>query len=163
MWERTFVAGVIALLALVALTGTARAELVTKADPEGVAEVPNVRRITLDNRQKTAVVRMRYEDLSQMDDETFFIDWGSETYYQVYLTEGAYGDYYSLYLYKDGGSTKKSCYIKFSGDVDEESSGVRVPRSCLKKASDKIRARGIAYADGGTQDETPFTPYAKRG
>ena len=159
--------GLILVLGLLGGAGSAHAELVTQADADG--DTPDVKRVTLDNRQHKVVVRMRHADLSDVRAEAFFVDWEGATHYRVYsgYTSDGYGGkylYFRLYVYKDGEATRKACGdMRGFHDNESEISGVRVPRSCIKKAPDEVRTRGVAWDYDSGEDETIYSDYAKRG
>ena len=70
-----------AALALGLLVSPASAELDTVGDPAG--DIPDILRFTIDNRENAVVTRMKYADIEKVEFESFYIKWGSRTYYRV--------------------------------------------------------------------------------
>jgi hypothetical protein len=149
-------------LALGLLVCPAFAELDTVGDPEG--DIPDILRFTIDNRENAVVTRMKYADIEKVEFESFYIKWGSRTYYRVRYFEG--DSSHRLFLYQGDESTKIACSDMVSSrDADSGISNVRVPRKCLKKAPDRVRARGVATKTNAywvKSDGTAFTEYVAR-
>jgi hypothetical protein len=153
----TLAAGVIASPALAATTSV--------TDPAGDSD-PDILKLTLANRQAKVVLKQKYADIDLVQAESLFIKWGKATHYRVNI-----GNYDSdpalekrLWLVTSAGDTRKKCGdLTFSQSADTDLTIVRVPRSCLSKAPDKIRAKGVASMGQYNSDATKLTPYAARG
>jgi hypothetical protein len=170
--RRAMTTVVISVFIVLGLLSPASADVVSKADPTG--DVPDITRLTLDNRQKVMVGRVRYADVAQVVQENYRIDWDSSVHYKVFVkdydSESA-GFEFRLYRWvpEDGyGYGEYYARVKCKGvtgsrDFEEDILSLRVPRKCIPSAPNKIRAQAVAYAAGDLQDDTELTPYAKRG
>ena len=160
------------LTTMLGLASPASADLVSKADPEG--DIPDITRLTLDNRQKVMVGRVRHADVAEVVRETYRIDWDSSVHYMIsvkdYDSDSA-GFEFRLFRWvpEDGyGYGEYYTWIKCKGvtgsrDFAEDILSVRVPRKCISSAPNKIRAQASAFATGNLRDDTELTPYAARG
>ena len=156
-------AALVVALALGLLVSPASAELDTVGDPAG--DIPDILRFTIDNRENAVVTRMKYADIEKVELESFYIKWGSSTYYRVRLRLHSPG--HRLYLYQGDDSKKIACAEMVSSrDAESDIANVRIPRKCLKEAPDRVRARGTATktnAYGNKTDGTAFTKVVDRG
>jgi hypothetical protein len=159
----TALASTVALFVVV-LASSALAATTTVTDPSG--DTPDIRRLTLDNRQWKVVMKQKYEDIALVQVESLYIRWGKATHYRVNI-----GNYDSddalerrLWLVTTDGETRKACGdMTFSRAADTDLTTVRVPRACIPRANDSIRAKGIASMGLYDHDATSLTPYAARG
>ena len=155
---------VVAALAVLATAAPAFAETVYVTDAAG--DTPDIRRLTLDNRQSTVVLKQKYADLDFVQVESLYIKWGDATHYRVNIGNYDADDALEkrLWLVTADGEDRKACGdLMFEHDADEDRTTVRVPRSCIPRAPNRIRAKGVASMGLYENDQTSLTPYASRG
>ena len=144
-----------ALLALLSCTATAYAASGSINDPKG--DLPDIVKLAYNNGNTKVAMTMTYATFHPQN-ESFYMRWGTGTkrYYQVFLGGG-------FNQLRDQHGTMVVCKgltVKYPTKL---STKVIVPRSCVKKAPDKLRFQGIATEGLNNRDETKISKAVARG
>lgn len=144
------------LAVLIAATGTAYAASGSLSDPKG--DFPDIVKLAFTNGDRSVVMTMTYSGM-RAQNESFYMRWGSNASksYQVFISPSAGKKELRL------NSKKVSCGKLVVKQPTKLSTKVKVPRSCLKKAPDKLRFQGIATEGLYSKDETKISKAIARG
>jgi hypothetical protein len=130
------------------------------ADPAG--DFPDIRRLSYTNANARVVMTMRYTRLAAVQNQSFYIHWGtSPAYYQVFVTRSATGVKKQLRFKAADTVACKGLRVRTLRAI--QGTRVVVPRSCLRRAPDRLRFRGIATRGVSAHDETVRSPSVRRG
>lgn len=156
---RTPLRRLIACLALVLVlpTPTALADSGSLADPSG--DFPDIVKLAFNNRQGSVVMAMTYAG-SRPQNESFYLRWGrnASKSYQVFVSSTA-----GLEVLRLNGEPVSCGRLDVTHDGDTLVSRVTVPRSCLPRAPDRLRFRGIATEGLFGSDQTRLSAAIGRG
>jgi len=130
----------------------AHAESGSIDDPEG--DLPDIVKLAYNNADRKVVMTLTYSGF-RAQNESFYMRWGDGKYYQVFRGPG-------LTQLRLNGNTK-NCEDLRIREPSSVSTKVIVPRSCLKKAPNKLRFQGIATEGLANSDETSVTKLIARG
>ncbi|MCA1713482.1 MAG: hypothetical protein LC789_18330 [Actinobacteria bacterium] len=146
------------LLVLVLATGlasAAAADTGSLTDPAG--DYPDIRRLSYNNAETRVVIAMKYAELDDVQNHSFYMKW-ADGYYQVFYSPGIE----MTELRKNG--VKKPCAgLTVTEYPDTERARAVVPRTCLPAAPNRLRFRGIATAGMYSSDQTAWSPLIARG
>jgi hypothetical protein len=145
---------VFALTLLVAPSANAASG--TISDPAG--DLPDIRRLSYTNGADKVVMTMRYASLAGAQNQSFYIRWGTAANYQVFVSPSA-----DLEELRFNGTRKSCAGLKVTALPASESTKVVVPRSCIPKATKRLKFKGIATAGLSLVDETKLSPWVARG
>ena len=157
---------VVAVFSMVLAATPAFADTTSVTDANDEID-PDIRKLTLANRESAVVLTQKYEELDFVQVATYYIKWGEPQHY--FVNQGNYDEDNAwetrlTFVKADGTQVTKTC-----GDMtgrrisDTESTKVRVPRSCLSKAPNRILAKGVATMGMFNSDETRNTAKVARG
>jgi hypothetical protein len=143
-----------ALITLLTGGATALADKGKISDPKG--DLPDIIQLAYNNGDSKVKMKMTYKDF-RAQNESFYMRWGTDDdNYQVFIGAGV-GEELRL-----NGKSVKCDELRVS-TPDDVTTKVVVPRTCLKKAPDKLRFQGIATEGLSNFDETKTTKAIKRG
>lgn len=145
----------IALVSLLVGAASAHAASGSLNDPRG--DYPDIVKLAYNNAQSKVVMTMTYAG-GHAQNESFYMRWGKRgKHYQVFASPSA-----GLEELRFSGETVacKKLSVKRPSAVKTK---VVVPRSCLKKAPDKLRFQGIATEGLFSADETKVSKKIARG
>ena len=125
------------------------------SDPSG--DLPDIVELAYNNADRKVVMTMTYSGF-RAQNESFYMRWGDGKYYQVFR---AFGQDPLLRL-NDPGNVKNCDGLKVR-EPSELKTEVTIPRSCLKKAPDKLKFQGIATEGVSNSDQTRVTKAIARG
>jgi hypothetical protein len=151
-------------LAVAVSTGPSFAATTSVTDPSG--DYPDIRKLTLENKQTKVVLTQKYTDIELVQVETLYIKWQGTTYYRI--NRGNYDDdpqaEVRFILVTEDGDKEKSCPdLNVSRSNSTDTAIYRVPRSCIPKAADRVKAQGVASAGVSSSDQTKVTDRIARG
>lgn len=139
-------------------TGTANAASGSISDPKG--DYPDIVGFAYDNAESRVVMTATYAGggfNGRAQNESLYMRWGSGKYYQVFLSTGMKELRYS-------GATKPvACKGLTVKHPTSRRTKVSVPRSCLRKAPDKLRFQAIATEGLSSADQTKVSKLIARG
>ena len=147
-------AGAAALVAVLALSSPALADSGSVTDAKG--DYPDIVKLSYDNAKSKVTMTMKYAG-SAAQNESFYMRWGSGKHYQVFLSPAA--DLKELRY----ASKKVACAKLVVTRPSSTTTKVVIPRTCLKKAPDKLRFQGIATEGLHSVDETKVSKAVARG
>ncbi len=130
-------------------------------DPSG--DVPDITRLNYDNAQRKVVMTLKFADVALAQNRSFYIQWGKPQKYQVFDSPSA-AISELRFVRADGTFAKVACDgLKVTEDAGTNTVKAVVPRSCLPKAPNQVRFKGIATMGLTDKDETKVSPLMKRG
>jgi hypothetical protein len=133
----------------------------TITDPRGDGD-PDIVKVTYSNAKSQIKMSMTYADISLAQNESFYLRWGAGKSYQVFNSNGLRELRY--YASKNAASKRVACAgLKVARQTAKDTTAVTIPRSCLKKAPDKVRFQGIATMGLSLKDETKTSKLIARG
>jgi hypothetical protein len=130
-------------------------------DPHG--DFPDIWRLDYSNAQHKVVMTMKFASLADAQNESFYIQWGTAKKYQVFYSPSA--DITELRFFRDADTFRSvACGgLQVTDNADANTTKAVVPRSCLSKAPDRLRFKGIATQGSTLSDETRVSPFTARG
>lgn len=151
---RSFIAAVTLVLAA---APTAYADSGSLTDPSG--DYPDILKLTYNNKSDRVIMTMKYADFRPQN-ESFYMRWGKDAakYYQVFVSSSA-----GMKELRLNGTKVKCGTLAVSHDATKVVTRVVVRRSCLDKAPDKLRFKGIATEGTMSVDETKLSAAIARG
>ena len=149
--------GIAAVAMATALIGSAQAQANSGSISDPSGDLPDIVKLAYNNADRKVVMTMTYSGF-RAQNESFYMRWGDGKYYQVFR---AFGQDAQLRLNKPTGV--KACDGLRVREPSELSTKVTVPRSCLKKAPDKLKFQGIATEGVSNSDQTRITKAIARG
>lgn len=152
------VAGLALVSLLTAGSAVAHAASGSLTDPKG--DHPDIVKLAYVNAQSKVVMTMTYA-AGHAQNESFYMRWGSrmQHHYQVFLSPTAG----MKELRFSGSEQDVSCKGMVVKRPTARSTKVVIPRSCLKKAPNKLRFQGLATAGLFSSDETKLSKAIARG
>ncbi|MDQ1618550.1 MAG: hypothetical protein QOE19_1119 [Actinomycetota bacterium] len=133
----------------------------TITDPRGDGD-PDIVKVTYSNARSQIKMSMTYADISLAQNESFYLRWGTGKSYQVFNSNGLRELRY--YSSKNAATKRVACAgLKVARQTAKDTTAVTIPRSCLKKAPDKVRFQGIATMGLSSKDETKTSKLIARG
>jgi hypothetical protein len=158
MFRKT--AGIVVAV-LLAGAGVAHAAGGSLTDPKG--DFPDIVKLTYDNGRSKVTMTMTYAG-DRPQNESFYISWDkSGKRYQVFNSPSANIRELRYYATKNAAAKKTRCSGLRVTQPSATSTKVVVPRSCLKKAADKLRFQGVATEGLSSSDETKVSKAVARG
>ena len=154
MRGRHWIAALAAATALIG-AGGAQADSGSVDDPSG--DLPDIVKLAYNNADSKVVMTMTYNGF-RAQNESFYMRWGDGKYYQVFRPAGG-----GAQLRLNDPSSVKDCDGLKVREPSELSTKVIAPRSCLKKAPDRLKFQGIATEGLSNSDETEITKAIARG
>jgi hypothetical protein len=145
-----------ALALLIAGSATAYAASGSLSDPKG--DFPDIVKLAYNNGDGKVVMTMTYSG-SRAQNESFYMRWGSSASKNYQVFRSSLGGSSELRL----NDKKVSCGKLSVKQPTKLSTKVTVPRSCLKKAPDKLRFQGVATEGLHSSDETKISKAIARG
>ena len=151
----------IAVAVLLAGGGVANAATGSLTDPKG--DFPDIVKLSYSNGSSKVKMTMTYAD-ARPQNESFYLTWGTAgKRYQVFISPSAG----ISQLRYHGGTNTPFKAVACSGlsvtQPSATSTKAVIPRSCLKKAADKLRFQGIATEGIASSDETKLSKAVARG
>jgi hypothetical protein len=126
------------------------------SDPAG--DFPDIRKLSYNNATGKVVMTMRYASLDDAQNQSFYIRWGTSANYQVFVSPSAGLEELRF------NSKKRACSgLQVTALPDTQSTRVVVPRSCIPRAPNKLKFKGIATQGLSLVDETALSPWVGRG
>jgi len=126
------------------------------SDPD--TGLPDIRRLSYDNATGKVVMTMKYANLDDAQAQSFYISWGTKAKYQVFVSPSAGKEELRF------NGTRTACGgLQVAALPAKESTRVVVPRSCIPKAANKLKFKGIATQGNFGKDETALSPWVARG
>jgi hypothetical protein len=125
-------------------------------DPAG--DFPDIRRLSYSNATSQVVMTMRYASLADVQNESFYIRWGTSASYQVFNSPSA-----GLRELRFNGTRVRCADLRVTRLPDIQSTRVVVPRRCLPQAPKRLKFQGIATQGMQSVDETVVSPWVARG
>jgi hypothetical protein len=148
--------GVAAVAVAAALIGGAQAQADSGSISDPSGDLPDIIKLAYNNADNKVVMTMTYSEF-RAQNESFYMRWGDDKYYQVFRSFG------QEQLRLNDSSNVKNCDGLKAREPSDVSTKVIVPRSCLKKAPDKLKFQGIATEGLANSDETKITKAIARG
>ena len=145
-----------ALVSLLAVSATAYADKGSLSDPKG--DFPDIVKLNYNNADSKVVMKLTYDGQTAQN-ESFYMRWGQDEAYQVFVSPSAGIE--ELRYYGKGKAVK--CDGLKIRRPDKNVTKAVVPRDCLNKAPDKLRFQGIATEGLQSADETKISKAIKRG
>jgi hypothetical protein len=124
------------------------------SDPTG--DFPDIVRLGWNNADTQVVMTMTYAEF-RAQNESFYMRFG-EDYYQVFVSSGA-----GLQTLRFNGNTRACDGLRVRHAAAAVRTKVVVPRSCLRRAPDRLRFQGIATEGLSSSDETRLSARVARG
>ena len=148
-----------ALLLLSAPQAVAASGQIT--DPGG--DLPDITRLNYSNAQGKVVMTLKFASVADAQNRSFYIQWGQPQKYQVFDSPSAAIS--ELRFHRANGTFAKVACAGLQVTEDAGTNTVRavVPRSCLPKAPDRVRFKGIATQGLSLSDQTKVSPLVNRG
>jgi len=130
-------------------------------DPSG--ELPDILRLNYSNAQGKVVMTLKFASVEDAQNRGFWIQWGEPQKYQVFDSPSAAIS--ELRFHRANGTFAKVACTGLNVTEDATTNTVKavVPRSCLPKAPNQVRFKGIATMGLTEKDETKVSPLMKRG
>jgi hypothetical protein len=130
-------------------------------DPAG--DLPDIRRLSYDNAQRKVEMTLKFGSVAEAQNRSFYIQWGKPKKYQVFDSPSA--GITQLRFFTDADSFRSvSCDgLRVVENTDANTVRAVVPRTCIAKAPDRLRFKGIATMGLSLSDQTSVSPWAKRG
>jgi hypothetical protein len=130
-------------------------------DPSG--DFPDITRLNYSNAQGKVVMTLKFASVADAQNRSFWIQWGQPQKYQVFDSPSAAIS--ELRFHRANGTfAKVACQgLKVPEDLATNTVKAVVPRSCLPKAPDRLRFKGIATQGISLSDETKLSPLVNRG
>lgn len=127
------------------------------SDPRG--DFPDVLKLAYVNGDAAVKMTMTYAEVTDVQNESFYLRWGTNgNNYQVFESRGI-GLRELRY-----NSRKVACAgLKVIHRDAFDKTKVVIPRSCIKKAPNALRFKGIATAGTSLLDQTKKSPRTARG
>lgn len=149
--------GVAAIAVAASLVGGAQAHADSGSvnDPSG--DFPDIIKLAYNNDDSRVVMTMTYSGF-RAQNESFYMRWGDGKYYQVFRPIGQ-----DPQLRLNDPSSVKNCDGLKAREPSDVTTKVIIPRSCLKRAPDKLKFQGIATEGLANADETETTKAIARG
>jgi len=146
------------------LAAPAFANVTSVSDPEG--DVPDIVRLSVNNKQAAVVLTQTYVDIELVQVESLYIMWGGAKHYRI--NRGNYDEDPALetrfILVTPNGEREKQCAdLRVRRSVDLDRTKVIVPRSCLGQAPNRIQGKGVASMGLSLSDQTRLTKLVARG
>ena len=145
---------VLALSSLFAAPAAAAGGYIT--DPAG--DYPDIRRLSYTNAATKVVMVMRYTNVQDAIAESFYIRWGTTSYYQVFRN-----DYNGAYELRYNGNRVACGSLTVTRLPVKESTRAVIPRICLSHAPNRLKFKGISTAGNYFIDKTALSPWVSRG
>ncbi len=151
----------IAVAVLLTGGGVASADTGSLTDAKG--DFPDIVKLSYNNGASKVKMTMTYAG-ARAQNESFYLKWGKAgKRYQVFISPSAGISELRYY----GGTNAPVKTIDCSGlrvtQPSATSTKTVIPRSCLKKAADKLRFQGIATEGLTSADETKTSKAVARG
>jgi len=151
----------IAVAALFAGGGAANAATGSLTDPEG--DFPDIVKLSYGNGSGKVTMKMSYAD-ARPQNESFYLKWGTAgKRYQVFNSPSAGIRELRYYSSANASAKRIDCGGLKVTEPSALTTKVVIPRSCLKKAADKLRFQGIATEGLMSSDETKVSKAVARG
>jgi len=145
---------VLALSSLSAAPAAAAGGYIT--DPAG--DYPDIRRLSYTNAATKVVMVMRYTNVQDAQNESFYIRWGTKSYYQVFYSKSG-----GMKELRYNGNKVACGSLSVTRLAAKESTRAVIPRSCLPQAPNRLKFKGIATAGLYSIDKTALSPWVNRG
>ena len=130
-------------------------------DPSG--DLPDITRLNYSNAQGKVVMKLKFASVADAQNRSFWIQWGQPEKYQVFDSPSA-AISELRFRAANGTIAKVACDgLKVTEDAGTNTVKAVVPRSCLPKAHDRVRFKGIATLGRDLLDETKLSPFVDRG
>jgi hypothetical protein len=130
-------------------------------DPHG--DLPDIWRLDYSNAQHKVVMTMTFASLADAENESFYIRWGTAKRYQVFYSHSAHIT--ELRFFRDAFTFRSvACGgLQLTDNADANTTEAVVPRSCLAKAPDRLRFKGVTTQGTSLIDRTRVSPLTARG
>jgi hypothetical protein len=152
---------IVAVTALFAGGGVASAATGSLTDPKG--DFPDIVKLSYRNGSSKVTMTMAYAG-ARPQNESFYLIWGSAgKRYQVFESASSGLREVRYYRAKNASSKHVACPGLKVTHPSARSTKVVVPRSCVKKAADKLRFQGVATEGLMSLDETKVSRAVARG
>jgi hypothetical protein len=144
------------IVALLAMSVTVYADSGSLDDPKG--DFPDIVKLNYDNGDSKVVMKLTYSG-GAAQNESFYMRWGDEKAYQVFVSRAS--GLQELRFYGKGRAVKCDG-LKIRRPSNDVTKAV-VPRKCLDKAPRKLRFQGIATEGLFSSDETKISKPIRQG
>ena len=130
-------------------------------DPSG--ELPDILRLNYSNAQGKVVMTLKFASVEEAQNRSVWIQWGEPQKYQVFDSPSAAIS--ELRFHRANGTfAKVACAgLQVTEDAGTDTVKAVVPRSCLPKAPNRVRFKGIATQGLSLSDQTRLSPLVNRG
>jgi hypothetical protein len=150
-----------AVAALLAGGGVAHAASGSLTDPTG--DFPDIVKLSYTNGSSKVTMKITYAS-ARAQNESFYLKWGTAgKRYQVFNSPSAGIQELRYYGGTNASPKKTGCSGLSVTQPSATSTKVAIPRSCLRKAADKLRFQGIATEGLSSSDETKVSKAVARG
>lgn len=127
------------------------------------AACPPDRELSYDNAVSKVTMKLTYAEIPAQN-ESFYMRWGTAgKRYQVFNSPSAGMRELRYYSGTSATPKKVACSGLKVTHPSSASTKAVVPRSCLKKAADKLRFQGVATEGLSSSDETKISKAIARG
>ena len=151
----------IAVAVLLAGGGVANAATGSLTDPKG--DFPDIVKLSYSNGSSKVKMTMTYAG-ARPQNESFYLKWGTAgKRYQVFISPSASISELRYYGATNAPVKAIACSGLRVTQPSATSTKTVIPRSCLKKAADKLRFQGIATEGVASSDETKVSKAVARG
>ena len=151
----------VAVAALLAAGGVANAATGSLTDPTG--DFPDIVKLSYTNGPSKVTMKMTYAG-TRAQNESFYLKWGTAgKRYQVFNSPSASIRELRYYGGTNASARRTACGGMTVTYPSANTTKVVIPRSCLKKAADKLRFQGIATEGLSSSDETKVSKAVARG
>jgi hypothetical protein len=124
--------------------------------PAGWTDFPDVVRLAWNNAQNRVVMKMTYAEF-RAQNESFYMRFGRNSY-QVFVSSGV-----GIEQLRYNGNPRACDGLRVRYAAAAVRTTVVVPRSCLRRAPDRLRFQGIATEGLASADETRISGRIARG
>ena len=150
-----------AVAALLAGGGVAHAASGSLTDPQG--DFPDIVKLSYTNGPSKVTMKLTYAS-AHPQNESFYLKWGTAgKRSQVFNSPSASIQELRYYSATTASAKKTACSGLKVTEPSAISTKVVIPRSCLKKAADKLRFQGIATEGLSLSDQTKVSKAVARG
>lgn len=144
------------LVALFAVSATVYADSGSLSDPKG--DYPDIVKLNYKNADSKVVMKLTYSDQAAQN-ESFYMRWGADAAYQVFVSPSAGLEELRYY---GKGKAVKCDGLKIRRPSNDVTKTV-IPRECLDKAPKTLRFQGIATEGVSSADETKISKPIPQG
>lgn len=162
MRARSVLPVLLAAAGLVVCAAPAQAASGSLTDPRG--DTPDIVKLAYNNAATRVQMTMTYADIRFVDNESFYLAWGTAgARYQVFSsrTNGVALRYYPR---TNAAQQTVPCPgLTVVQHADLQRTTITLPRTCIRKAPDRLRFQGVATAGLSESDQTRYSPVVARG